>query len=48
MNELNTSRIIYFIGGLIVLSLLITGIVDHWEEIKNLIDIFFSRKIITM
>ncbi|MCU1810081.1 hypothetical protein [Enterococcus avium] len=48
MQENNVSRIIYLIGGLIILSLAIDGLVEHWPEIKLLIRNFYDNKMIKM
>ncbi|MBO0481504.1 hypothetical protein [Candidatus Enterococcus courvalinii] len=48
MQENNTARILFLIGGLVILSLVITGIVTNWEEIKALIEAFFQNKMIRM
>jgi hypothetical protein len=48
MQENNVSRIIYLIGGLIILSLAIAGLVEHWPEIKLLIRNFYDNKMIKM
>ncbi|EMF0336546.1 TPA: hypothetical protein ACHA1K_001645 [Enterococcus faecium] len=48
MQENNTARILFLIGGMVILSLVITGIATHWEEIKSLIETFFQNKMIRM
>ena len=48
MQENNVSRIIYLIGGLIILSLAIAGLVEQWPEIKLLIRNFYDNKMIKM
>ncbi len=48
MLESNTPRIIYLIGGIIVLSIVIIGLSQHWDELKLLIDNFFKHKMIRM
>lgn len=48
MSESNTARIIFLIGGIIVLGIVITGLSQHWDELKQLIDNFFEHKMIRM
>lgn len=48
MSESNTARIIFLIGGIIVLGIVITGLSQHWDDLKQLIDNFFKHKMIRM
>ncbi|HDI3019238.1 TPA: hypothetical protein PL519_003482 [Clostridium botulinum] len=48
MQEQNNSRLIFFIGAVIILGGVITCIMKNYDEMKVLIDTFFKNKIIKM
>ncbi|MBY7065193.1 hypothetical protein [Clostridium sporogenes] len=48
MQEQNNSRLIFFIGAVIILGGVITCMMKNYGEMKVLIDTFFKNKIIKM